>query len=73
MKIQVASKDIAEGEILFPSPNISYMEANTQKNEETYIYAPERTHGRPDHAFYAHSCPLSIAIVPRALLKTGQN
>jgi len=39
MKIQEASEDITKGGILFPSPKTSYMEANTQKDEEKGIYA----------------------------------
>jgi len=39
MKIQEASKDIREGGILFPCPKTSYIEANTQKDEETGISA----------------------------------
>jgi len=41
MKIQEASEDIAKGGILFPSPKISYMEANTEKDEETGDYRHE--------------------------------
>ena len=39
MKIQEALEDITEEEIMFPCPKTSYMEANTQKGEETCIYA----------------------------------
>jgi hypothetical protein len=49
MKIKKASKDIIKGGILFPSPKISYMEANTQKDDETCIYMLEITLGSPKH------------------------
>jgi len=37
MKIQEISKDITKGRIMFPSPKTSYIEANTQKDEETGV------------------------------------
>jgi len=49
MKIQEASEDITEGKIMFSCPKASYMEANTQKDEETKIYAPKRTLMCPEH------------------------
>ena len=56
IKNQEASKDIKRGGILFPSPKTSYMDANTQKYKETYIYAWEITLGRPEQG----PCPLSM-------------
>jgi hypothetical protein len=50
MKIQEASKDIAKGVIMFPKTKTSYMKANTQKDEETCIYAKENTLGRLEHS-----------------------
>jgi len=41
-KIQEVSEDITKGEIMFPSPKTSYMEANNQKDEET---CPKFQHG----------------------------
>jgi hypothetical protein len=38
-----------KGGILFPSPKTSYMEVNTQKDEETCIYAMEIILGHPEH------------------------
>jgi len=35
MKIQEVLEDITMRETMFPSPKTSYMEANTQKDEET--------------------------------------
>jgi len=43
MKIPEASKDITKVGILFPSSKTSYMEENTQKDEETGGYAQEIT------------------------------
>jgi len=37
MKIQEASENITNGGIMFPSPNTSYMEANTQKDGEFFF------------------------------------
>jgi len=37
MKIQEASKDFTEGEIMFPGPKTSYMGANTQNDEKLEI------------------------------------
>jgi hypothetical protein len=37
MKIQEASADIIKGGIMFPNPKTSYIEANTQKDEETNV------------------------------------
>jgi len=36
MKIQAESEDVTKGGIIFPSSKISYMEANTQKDECTW-------------------------------------
>jgi len=47
MKIQEASEDVTEGGIMFPSSRTSYMEVNTQKGEETYIFSTWRTHMPP--------------------------
>ncbi|AET02485.1 hypothetical protein MTR_8g041370 [Medicago truncatula] len=49
MKVQEDLKDSTEGEILFSGPKMSYMEANTKKDEETCIYAPDCTHMHPEH------------------------
>jgi len=35
MKIQEASEDVTNEDIMFTCPNISYMEANTQKDGKT--------------------------------------
>jgi hypothetical protein len=35
MKIKKASKDLIEGESMFPCLKTSYMEENTQKDEKT--------------------------------------
>jgi len=43
MNIQEASKDIAKRGILFTSSKTSYIEANTQKDEETCDYAQKHT------------------------------
>jgi hypothetical protein len=47
------------------------MEENTQRDEETEIYAPE--HRCPKHAFSTHSFAPRRAYAPRALLKTSHN
>jgi len=39
MKIQEVSEDLTEGEIMFPGPKTSYMEANTQRTENQSIRA----------------------------------
>jgi len=39
MKIQEVLEDLTEGEILFPGPKTSYMEANTQKDGKQIIRA----------------------------------
>jgi hypothetical protein len=49
MKIQETLEDVTEGEMLFPGPMTSYMKENTQKDEETKIYAPDRTYMCPKH------------------------
>jgi hypothetical protein len=55
MKIQKTSEDFTEGEIMFPSPNTSYMEANTQKGRKTEKKGPKRTHMCLGHGlFYTH-------------------
>jgi len=51
MKIQEVLEDLTEGGILFSGPKTSYMEANTQKDEETCISARDDTHRRPEHDF----------------------
>ena len=61
MKVQEASKDITKGGIMFPSPKTSYMEANTQKDDETCIYMQENTPGRPKH----DPCFLIMAMRPK--------
>jgi len=48
--VQDASEDIRDGCIMFPSLKTSYMEGNTQKDEETGDYAQENTMIRPGHA-----------------------
>jgi len=48
MKIQETSKDVIKGGILFLRLQTSYLEANTQKDEDTYIYAQENTLGAPE-------------------------
>jgi len=55
MKIQEVLEDITEGEIMFSDPKTSYMEANTQKDEETCIYAPDNTHMRLEHCVFSPS------------------
>jgi len=50
MKIQETSEDIIKGGIMFPSPNTYYMEANTQRDEETSDLESETTPMRPGHA-----------------------
>jgi hypothetical protein len=57
MKIQEALEDVTNGEIMFPGPKTSYMEANTQKDGKTEIYVLERTHRLPEHS----PCAPSIA------------
>jgi hypothetical protein len=42
MKIQEASKDVTKGEIMFPISKTSYMEANTQKEEEIGVMEPNQ-------------------------------
>jgi len=54
---------------MFPGPKTSYMEANTQKDGKTRMYALEGTHRCPEHG----PCDPSIAYVPQASLNTGQN
>jgi len=46
MKIKEASEDFTKGGILIPGPKKTYMEANTQKDEETKKKGLERTHMR---------------------------
>jgi len=51
-KIQEASEDVTKGGIIFPSSKISYMEANTQKEEEIGVLGT-RQHS---HALDTHLC-----------------
>jgi len=53
LKIPEATKDVTEGEIMFPGLKTCYMEANTQNDGKMEIYAAERTHRRPKHGPYA--------------------
>jgi len=43
MKIQEASEHLTEGEIMFPDPKTSYMEANTQNDKKTKNLGPRST------------------------------
>ena len=64
MKNHEASEDVTEGGILFPGSKTSVMEANTQTDGKTEIYAFEHTRRRPEHV----PCAPSIPQVPRACI-----
>jgi len=57
MKVQEASKDFTEREIMFPGPKTSYMEASVQKDGKTDIYASKHTHRRREHVHAPRACP----------------
>jgi hypothetical protein len=51
---------------MFPGPKTTYMEANTKKDEETYIFVPDGTHMRPEHGSRAQSMHVLHTHAPRA-------
>jgi len=53
-----------KGGILFTSPKTSYMEANTQKDEEICVYAMEIILGHPEHGLGAASMQNSTVMHP---------
>lgn len=82
MKIKEVPKKIIKGGIMFPSLKTSYKKGITQKDEETYNFAPEAAPMHMGHAPCAHGmshapehvktciCSKSCA---RGMLGAGQN
>jgi hypothetical protein len=67
MEIQEASEDITRGGIMFLSLKTSYMEGNTQKDDETNDYMHEITLMRLGHAgMRPEHAPCSLGMMPSA-------
>ena len=47
IKIQEASEDITKGGILLPSSKTTYIEANTEKGDETGVSGPVKLNHAP--------------------------